>query len=179
MSNMKKRIAFLGDSLTHAGRWEEFFPNVDVFNHGIPGEISIEILSRLNDVLRKQPDIILVMMGINDLGSGINTKEILSHYSQLIDRVKRESKAKLIVQSLLPVNFQLFPITIFNAADILKSNDLLQSLCEKEEITFVDLYSFFTTDSNELMKEYTYDGLHLNHSGYRIWKNRLLSENLL
>lgn len=176
---MKKRIVFLGDSLTHAGRWEEFFPNVDIFNHGIPGEISIEILSRLDDVLQNHPDVIFVMMGINDLGSGMNLEEILSHYNQLIDWVKRNSKAKLIVQSLLPVNFQLFLISIFNSEDILKSNELLQSLCEKEEITFVDLYSSFATGSNELMKEYTYDGLHLNDSGYSVWKNKLFSENLL
>lgn len=176
---MKKQIVFLGDSLTHAGRWEEFFPNVDIFNHGIPGEISIEILSRLDGVLQKQPDIIFVMMGINDLGSGLNSEEILSHYNQLIDRVKRNSKAKLIVQSLLPVNFELFPITIFSAEDILRANELLQSLCKKEEIIFVDLYSSFATDSDKLLKNYTYDGLHLNDTGYCVWKNRLLMENLL
>ena len=176
---MKKRIAFLGDSLTHAGRWEEYFLNADISNNGIPGEISIEILSRLDGVLQKQPDIIFVMMGINDLGSGINVEEILGHYNQLIDRVKRNSKTKLVVQSLLPVNFELFPITIFNAEDIINLNDLLKSQCKKEDITFVDLYSSFATGSNELMKEYTYDGLHLNDSGYSVWKNKLFSENLL
>lgn len=168
-----KKITFLGDSLTHAGRWQEFFPAHDISNHGIPGERAAEILLRLHGVLEEKPDLILLMMGINDLGSGLSSDTILPHFKQMIQRVKEESNAQLIIQSLLPVNFKLFPTTIFHPADIEDINMMLKTLCEEENITYVDMYPAFASYANELIETYTYDGLHLNDAGYKIWINCL------
>jgi lysophospholipase L1-like esterase len=173
------KIVFLGDSLTHAGKWEDFFPGHEVYNHGVPGEKSSEILFRLPEVIDKNPDVLFVMMGINDLGDGIDVTEVIENYSKLIAQVRKAGDINLVVQSLLPVNFQLFPTNVFNSEKIRLINNLLINLCKEENITFVDLYSSLSTYSNELMKEYTYDGLHLNDAGYRVWNNRLQSEKLV
>lgn len=174
-----KKIIFLGDSLTYAGRWEEYFIDYEISNHGIPGEKSFEIFIRLDEVLREKPDVIFLMMGINDLGDGLSGDVILDHYGQVIQKVKKESSASLFVQSILPVNFKLFPIKVFSAVEIKVINSMLKTLCEEEGVTFVDLYPSFSTYNDELVKEYTYDGLHLNESGYRIWKNCLQSAKLI
>ncbi|NOU61826.1 GDSL-type esterase/lipase family protein [Marinifilum caeruleilacunae] len=174
-----KKLAFLGDSLTHAGRWDEFFPAYEVSNHGVPGEKSNEILQRLPGVLSENPDVLFVMMGINDLGDGIDEASIIENYSKLIAQVISKIDIKMVVQSVLPVNFQLFPTKEFNSEKIRLINKLLINLCKEENITFVDLYASLSTYSNELMKEYTYDGLHLNEAGYRIWHNCLQSEKLI
>jgi lysophospholipase L1-like esterase len=171
-----KKITFLGDSLTHAGRWQEFFPAHDISNHGVPGERSSEILLRIDEVLGGKPDLILLMMGINDLGSGIGSDIIIPNFKQMIQRVKVESSAQLIIQSLLPVNFQLFPTTIFQPGDIEDINMMLKTLCKEENITYVDMYPAFASYANELIEAYTYDGLHLNDAGYRIWVNCLRGE---
>lgn len=176
---MKTRIAFLGDSLTYGGKWEEFFPNYEIRNYGVSGEKSVEILSRLDNVLAEKPDQIFLMMGINDLGDGIGKNHILNNFNELIARLKNESGVLLIVQSLLPVNFHLFASEKFCSEDIRDINNMLKTICKKENITFVDLYSSFSTYSYELIKEYTKDGLHLNNAGYRLWKNCLKSENLI
>ena len=176
---MDGRVAFLGDSLTHAGRWEEFFPNHEIANFGIPGETSAEITSRLEQVIEWKSEKVILMMGINDLGDGLGSGIILHHYKKIIERVQGLENVELIIQSLLPVNFQLFPTTNFQLGDILETNHQLKELCEKENITFVDLYPSFSTYANELIKEYTYDGVHLNEAGYRVWKNCLQSENLI
>jgi lysophospholipase L1-like esterase len=173
------KIAFLGDSHTHAGRWENFFPKHEIPNHGIPGEKSAEIFLRLEDVLAEKPTQIFLMMGINDLGDGLRSDVILRNYQLTVDRIKKAKNIQLIVQSILPVNFELFTTDNFNSKDILETNQLLKILCEKEKITFVDLYTPFSTYLNELIPLYTYDGLHLNEAGYRIWKNCLQYENLI
>ncbi|MGQ1911073.1 GDSL-type esterase/lipase family protein [Marinifilum sp. RC60d5] len=176
---MKTRIAFLGDSLTEGGKWDVFFPNHELCNYGVSGEKSVEILSRLDQVLAEKPNQIFLMMGINDLGDGVGKNDILNNFSELISRLKKEPEVLVVVQSLLPVNFQLFASETFCAKDIRDINKLLKTFCEKEMITFVDLYSLFSTYSDELIKEYTYDGLHLNSAGYRLWVNCLQSENLI
>jgi len=170
------KIAFLGDSLTYAGRWEDFFPKHEVYNHGVPGEKSNEILMRLPAVLDQKNDQIFLMMGVNDLGDGIESNAIVENFSKLIEQVGKVGNVKLVVQSVLPVNFQLFSTGVFDSEKIRDINKLLKSLCEEENITFVDLYPSFSTYFDELMREYTYDGLHLNDAGYRVWKNCLQSE---
>lgn len=173
---MNNRIAFLGDSLTYAGNWEQFFPTFQIANHGISGQKSSQIISRLDQVITWKPDKLFVMMGINDLGEGLPIKKIISNYSSLIKKIKDKSKVVLFVQSILPVNFRLFSNQHFSNDDIVLVNKLLEELCASESVTYIDLYSSFVTYGNELITEFTYDGLHLNDAGYRIWKNRLATD---
>ncbi|MDM8160806.1 GDSL-type esterase/lipase family protein [Labilibaculum sp. K2S] len=176
---MKNRIAFLGDSLTEGGCWEEYFPASEISNFGISGERSDEILFRLDKVLFWEPKKIFLMMGINDLGEGLSYENILANYQKIVSILKEHKHIELIVQSLLPTNDSLFKSANFNGMKILELNYHLRDLCEKEKITYVDLYTAFSTYTYQLIKDYTNDGLHLNEAGYRVWKNCLQSQNLI
>lgn len=176
---MKNRIAFLGDSLTEGGNWNDFFPAYETANFGISGERSDEILFRLDEVLFWKPKKIFLMMGINDLGEGLSYEKILQNHQILFSIMKEHKDIELIVQSLLPTNDSMFKSANFNGMKILEVNYYLRDLCEKEKITFVDLYVAFSTYAYQLIKDYTNDGLHLNEAGYRIWRNCLQSEDLI
>lgn len=176
---MKNRIAFLGDSLTNEGSWDDFFPAYETANFGISGEKSEEIISRIDEVIVWNPSKIFLMMGINDLGDGLNLKTILENYKIIIDRIKELANTELFVQSLLPTNEAMFKSSNFDGMKILEVNYHLRDLCEKEKITFVDLYTAFSTYTYQLIKDYTNDGLHLNKAGYRVWQNCLQSQNLI
>lgn len=176
---MKSKIAFLGDSLTQEGRWDEFYPSNEIANFGISGEKSEEITSRIDEVIEWNPSKIFLMMGINDLGDGLNLITILENYKIIIDRVKEVKNTELFVQSLLPTNETMFKSSNFDGMKILEVNFHLRDLCEKEKITFVDLYTAFSTYTYQLIKDYTNDGLHLNEAGYSVWQNCLQSQNLI
>lgn len=176
---MKNRIAFWGDSLTEGGNWEKCFPNQEIANFGISGERSDEILSRLDEVLFWKSEKIFLMMGINDLGDGLSYQDVLGNYQKLFLIMKAHKDIELIVQSLLPTNDSLFKSGNFDEMKILELNYHLKDLCEKEKITYVDLYKAFSTYTYQLIKDYTDDGLHLNEVGYRVWKNCLQFENLI
>ena len=119
------------------------------------------------------------MMGINDLGDGLSVQKVLENYQKLFSLLKEQKHIELIVQSLLPTNEVLFKSSNFDGMKILDLNYHLRDLCEKEEITYVDLYTYFSTYAYQLIKDYTDDGLHLNEAGYRVWKDCLQSENLI
>ena len=176
---MKSKIAFLGDSLTNEGRWQEYFPNQEIANFGISGEKSEEIVSRIDEVILWKPSKIFLMMGINDLGDGLNYEEILKNFQIILPRLKEHRDIELIVQNLLPTNDTMFKSVNFDRMNILEVNLHLKDLCEKENVVFVDLYTIFSTYTHQLIKDYTNDGLHLNEAGYKIWKNCLQSGNLI
>ncbi|MEZ0276020.1 MAG: GDSL-type esterase/lipase family protein, partial [Roseimicrobium sp.] len=72
-------VCFLGDSITHGGNWHRYielfyvsrFPErkVNIVNCGIGGDRADGALKRLDwDVLVHQPTVIVIMLGMNDIG---------------------------------------------------------------------------------------------------------------
>ena len=56
------------------------------------------------------------------------------------------------------------------AYQIPEINARLETLAKEKKITFINLYPLFTEKgTNVLKKELTYDGLHLNDEGYKVW----------
>lgn len=86
MKNIKlckgAKVLFMGDSITDCGRDKEdehgetgyvrviksLLPDLQVFNRGVNGECTRQILSRLKDECDKiRPDVISILCGINDI----------------------------------------------------------------------------------------------------------------
>lgn len=169
LPNSKKEIVFLGNSITEQGRWSElFFGNKHIVNRGIGGDRTDGILFRLEEVISSKPKKIFLMIGINDLRYGRSAKYIVDKNHQIIQRIKKESpNTKIYLQSLLPTyGRRKRPIEI-----IREINQGLKFTAEKENITYIDLFSHFMDNTGSLDKKYSLDGLHLNGLGYQQWKN--------
>ena len=126
---MKKvRIVFQGDSITDAGRDKrnyhnmgngypkyasellaKDFPEVDFefINFGISGNRTSQLFDRLYvDAIAFQPDIISVLIGINDIwhrygGGKVATTDaqIALNYRCILERLKKETNAKIMILS--------------------------------------------------------------------------------
>ena len=126
---MKKvRIVFQGDSITDAGRdkrnyrelgkgypkyaaerLSELCPEVefDFINFGISGNRTCQLFDRLyEDGLAFEPDVISILIGINDIWHryGIHKiattdEQIATNYRAILERIKRESNAKIMMIS--------------------------------------------------------------------------------
>src|ERR1035437_634694 len=64
-------VVMLGDSITEWSDWRELLPNADVINRGIRGDTSDGVLERLPEVIRRNPRIVVLMIGVNDLYIGL------------------------------------------------------------------------------------------------------------
>lgn len=176
---MKSKIAFLGDSLTFEGAWQEYFPAYEIANFGISGETSAEIVSRLDEVLAWKPEKIFLMMSINDLANGISNKTILENFRIAIHRCEETPHTQLVVQTILPTNENIFKSDSFRGVNILELNYRLKELCQEEKVVLLDLYPLFSNYAYQLIRDYTRDGLHLKQAGYNIWKHLLQTEKYL
>ena len=122
------RILFQGDSITDAGRdhrnyhhmgngypqyaaalMQEAFPQVDFefINLGISGSRTDHLFDRLyTDAIAFQPDIISIMIGINDVwhrhgGSRIETTDaqVETNYRAILERLRQQTNAKIVILS--------------------------------------------------------------------------------
>lgn len=156
-------IVFLGDSHMEQCEWQELFPKYKTANRGIGGETTGALLVRLDGAVKTGTKIVFIQIGINDLLSGLDPSRVLENYKLLTSRL-RAKKVKAI--------FTLPFFTRYNPEikeKLLGLNEALVVHFQKEGFSYLDLNAKIAP-KQELLAEFTSDGVHLNAVGYRLWK---------
>lgn len=149
-------------------------------NQGISGEKSQGLLKRLNLFDKTQPEVIFVMIGINDLIGGVSDREILENQEKIVNYLQNaHPKSQIIVQSILPHGSEQ---ATWEGKDkllqtpnsrIRKLNQQLLAITKKRDVKFLNLYPLFADSQGNLRLELSTDGLHLNSQGYIVWRTAL------
>src|SRR6476646_8564461 len=162
------RIIFLGNSITQIGDWKKLLNDSTVINRGIAGDITFGVLKRLDDVTRRQPSKLFMLIGINDIGKDIPDAVIADNIRKIIVRVQAESPStKIYVQSILPVNPDVpnFPQHYDKQEHILSTNKLIKKVAQESTCAYINIHDLFTDKKGRLDEKYTKDGLHLTAEG--------------
>ncbi|AFZ20663.1 lysophospholipase L1-like esterase [Allocoleopsis franciscana PCC 7113] len=175
-----------GDSLSLWFPSEILPPERTWLNQGISGETSKGLLNRLALFDKTEPEMIFVMIGINDLIRGITDETILANQELIIRYLRRSHpRSKIVVQSILPHSAESVTwegrdrlLAIPNPR-IRELNERLRAIAKEENVIFLDLYPLFADTDGNLKTELSTDGLHLNPQGYFVWRNALLVLNQL
>ena len=191
---MKKiKIVFQGDSITDAGRDKrnyhdagqgypkyasealaENFPEIDFefINFGISGNRTSQLFDRLyKDGIAFQPDVISVLIGINDIwhrygGERIATtdEQFALNYRCILERLKRETNAKIVM--LAPFLLDAEPYEGMRA-DLERMLPVVRALAKEFADVYVPLDEYFE-EALKVQPEplyYSKDGVHPNDNG--------------
>ena len=176
MPNRKGEIAFVGNSITEGGKWQELFQQKNIINRGISGDVTYGILARLDEVLESKPAKVFLLSGVNDMKRGTPNEVILNNFKRMIVMAKTQSpKTTLYMQSVLPVNEAMLP-AIYAQVKNAKINDLnqkLEALCKEMGVNYINLHPALADEKGSLKKELSIDGLHLRQASYVLWANEL------
>jgi lysophospholipase L1-like esterase len=163
-------IIFFGNSITDYCEWHELFGDAQIKNRGISGDLISGALRRIDPILEGQPKKIFLMLGTNDLGEGREKKEILSDYETIVQKIVTASpKTSVYLQSVLPT----YDDSVRKNADIITLNKGIQKIAEQYNLIYINLFDLLVNEKNELDKQYSFDGLHINGTAYLIWKNAI------
>ena len=104
-----RTIICFGDSLTYgtgASKGMDYpsqlsqMLNKPVINAGVPGDTTGRALSRLDrDVLSKNPDIVLITLGGNDLKNGVSKDSAFRNFRKIVESLQKQG-AEVIVGGL-------------------------------------------------------------------------------
>lgn len=173
------KVIFLGNSITEGGQWKKLLNDESVINRGIGGDITFGVLKRLDEIVKRKPSKLFILIGINDIGKDIPVAVIADNCKKIIQQIRSKSPStKICLQSILPLNPDVpgFPQHYDKQAYVLLANELLKNVAISMEITFIDLFPLFLDDQRRLDAQYTNDGLHLNARGYDVWAKYLLEK---
>lgn len=175
--NTKKEIIFLGNSITEGCDWKSLFPDENVINRGISGDVTMGILNRLDEVTSSKPAKIFLLIGTNDLARDQGVEHVVKYYRLIIEKILNDSKrTKVYVQSILPYNPNVgdqFQGHKSKQKEVIIANETLREMAKEYKLTYIDIYSSFSNEKGELIAIYTDDGLHLNQLGNEHWKESL------
>ena len=193
------KIVFQGDSITDAGRDKRnyhdmgdgypkyaaqmissAFPNIEFefINQGIGGNRTCQLFDRLYpDAIAFEPDIISILIGINDIWHRYDTKriettdeQIRTNYRAILTRLRKQTNAKIVM--LAP-----YILDCDDKEDM--KEDLVKLLVIVKELAdeFADVYVPLDELFEEALrtqpepKYYSADGVHPNENGAKFIGN--------
>ena len=179
LSPLKKGdIVFLGNSITAEGKnWNARLNNSKVRNRGIGGDTTDGVLARLGEIIDSEPSAVFLLIGINDLYNNTIEKPSVSYIANNIIGIAKKIKSsssntKVYIQTLLPISKQKsFKYYDLYNQNIKKINKIIIENQQQGLYTVIDLHSLFVDNKGQLINDLTYDGLHLNEEGYKVWSN--------
>lgn len=175
----KESIVFLGDSITSRCDLNKYFPNYNVYNSGIAGNMTKDILDNMeNRVFVYNPTKVFILIGTNDLVySGLDNDGIKNNIEEIINKIyEKNSNTKIYLESIYPVNNSLNKeIVETRTNDNIKDlNNKIEKICNNNKCTYINMYDNLTDKNGNMKRIYTVDGLHLNKIGYKAVANKLI-----
>lgn len=187
-------LLFQGDSITDTGRTGAADPSlslgegypakiaaklaergIKVINRGISGNRTWDLIDRWDkDCIDIKPDYFSLLIGVNDTwrryDSGMVTtaEEYEANMRQLLDRVVKETDAKIIL-----LNIFLLDVTPDKAQmrpDLIEKQEVISRLIKEYDVTFVDIQALFDKMVAEgtPMEELSADGVHPTDFGHEV-----------
>ncbi len=184
----EKTIVTLGDSLTCNGGWTEDVSDIigtDIINCGIGGDSTAGALARFDrDVKPHNPDIVILMIGCNDLLAASFSQATVNKYKQ--DLLKIYDKCTEIGAQVIFMTHNKIKTSSFEGerryatfGGVVGSTDKMMStmkeVAEEKDALVIDNWSYW----KELREEsYLIDTCHPNGEGYDLYVKNV-SEFLL
>jgi lysophospholipase L1-like esterase len=179
-ASLKKAILFVGDSLTNAFEWSEYFQNdgrTAVLNRGASGA-GVEFLTEQFELVFSpgyEVQSVFIMIGINDIRKkAFNIEEFTRNYKYLIDKLlKYFDSEKIYIQSILPTRSSDSNDEVINNEVIEAVNEQIQMMAHSKDICYIDLFDKLADEHGYLSEKYALGGVHLSAQGYRVWMEHL------
>src|SRR5882672_11695392 len=165
-------VVMIGDSLTDGAEWREMFPGVAVVNRGVDGDTTAGVLRRMDAITSTRARKAFVMIGINDFKEARTVDAVFNDYRGIVSRLN-EGGMRVFVQATLLCNeakAEWISCTAIQGR-IRELNGRLAGLASPN-VVFVDINAGLA-GAGGLKPELTYDGVHLNGEGYRIWRDEI------
>ena len=189
----KMTILFQGDSITDAGRDRRNYHNmgngypkyaseliaaahpeldIEFINFGIGGNRTCQLFDRLYlDCIAFQPDVVSILIGINDIwhrygGEKISTTDaqLALNYRSILERLKRETNAKIVM--IAPYVLDVDDKQAMKD-DLVTVGAIIRELADEFADVFIPLDELFAEaiKTQPEPKFYSGDGVHPNANG--------------
>ena len=169
------KILFVGSSsFTKWTDVQSYFPSYPIINRGFGGSSIPDVIRYREDVIFKyRPKQVIIYCGENDLASSdsVTAKMVYNRFKQLFNLIRN----KLPGVPILYISMKPSPSRQLLMGKMREGNLLIQNFLKtKKQTGYIDVYREMIDDEGKPRPElFIEDNLHVNKSGYAIWKKAI------
>lgn len=148
------------------------FIEYDILNRGFGGSIFSDLNYFINElIIKHNPDLIVLYEGDNDIAFNIPTKYIYDDFKKSYELIRKKNENVPIIY-IAP---KPSPARWDKKNKYYELNNLIKEFCKmKQKTYFFDTWSIMIDNEGNIPKKYFWrDMLHMNKSGYQVWKKNL------
>lgn len=148
------------------------FIEYDILNRGFGGSIFSDLNYFINElIIKHNPDLIVLYEGDNDIAFNIPTKYIYDDFKKSYELIRKKNENVPIIY-IAP---KPSPARWDKKKKYDELNNLIKEFCKvKQKTYYFDTWSIMIDNEGNIPKKYFWtDMLHMNKSGYLIWKKNL------
>jgi acyl-CoA thioesterase I len=152
---------------------------IDLHVQAYPGARTADaVRDFLNPAIGNQPDIVTILLGVNDIHGFVSAAEFTNNYNEIITRLKAETKAKIYAISIpyLGTKYTVLPpYDYYLRYQTIRFNNIIKRLAAVNNIEYIDLYAP-TRDMFGNPTLYSADFFHPSASEYRVWAQTIYAD---
>ncbi len=158
-------------------RLQEQRPGSQLANLCVSGATTADILrGQLDNGVSKNPDLVTVGIGINDIGHGIRLEQFGQNYERILSTLKEKTDAHIVIANLPDVSgAPMIPSSMRNQyrQQIVTYNQRLEEIANRHGVTVFDIYSITTRELASHPEYFSRDGFHPSDEGYELWATEM------
>ena len=148
------------------------FIEYDILNRGFGGSIFSDLNYFINElIIKHNPDLIVLYEGDNDIAFNIPIKYIYDDFKKSYELIRKKNENVPIIY-IAP---KPSPARWDKKNKYDELNNLIKEFCKmKQKTYYFDTWSIMIDNEGNIPKKYFWtDMLHMNKSGYQVWKKNL------
>jgi len=170
-------IAFFGDSRVVLANWEEAYPDRDIVNLGIGGDVVEGTIQRLRLLRALDVKYCFLAIGVNNCNSdSFSEAGFRNNYRILLDGLE-DLGITVYVNTIAGVttansDFSAALVTRMTN-NISVANEIIRDLAESRGLALIDMATGMNNPDGTLKAEYSADGIHFSEEGNQFWYDAL------
>ncbi|MFN2405721.1 MAG: SGNH/GDSL hydrolase family protein [Pyrinomonadaceae bacterium] len=148
-------------------------PGSELANLCVSGADTANLLRyQLDKGVQKDPQLVTLGIGINDIGHGISLEQFGQNYERILSTLKEKTDAQIVVSNLPDISSApMVPSSMRNQyrQQIVTYNQRLEEIANRHGVTVFDIYSITTRELPSHPEYFSRDGFHPSDDGYELW----------
>jgi lysophospholipase L1-like esterase len=148
-------------------------PGSELANLCVSGADTTALLrNQLDKGVEKNPQLVTLGIGINDIGHGISVEQFAENYESILSTLKEQTQAQIVVTNIPDISSApMLPSSLRSEyhEQIVTFNQRLEEIANRHGVTVFDIYSVTTRELPSHPEYFSRDGFHPSDAGYELW----------
>ncbi len=158
------KIVCFGDSITkgYCNRFENQIKKeysdlqINVINAGVVSETTVDALQRLNQVIKLEPDVVVVGFGMNDWRKGVAEEAFRNNLVHIVEELDKRF-IRVVLMTMNPDYHQKGQVS----KQLIEYNETIRNIAHEKKVRIADTYSLWLEELPNI-KEGLSDEIHPN-----------------